>query len=134
MARFGRLTAATGLAAALACTTLIGTGTAYASTGFNTHGDVSQVTGTASISGSHLTLTNVKLYDLSCDNRAAEYWVETNHGSYPHHNMPEGCKHSHSFGTVSGTDGGTISWLRVNTRACNSTGCSSTQYGVHIYP
>jgi hypothetical protein len=101
---------------------------------FYTLGDVSEVIGAVSISGKSFTGTDVTLYDTSCDNRSAEFWFETNHGSYPHHKLSTGCNTDGTWNSLTGTDSANISWVRVNTRACNSTGCSSTYYGAKMTP
>ena len=131
MKRTARVTAMAGISAALAITAVAGAGAANAATSIDVNSGVSRVTGTLNFSGTtKFTATNVTLYDTSCDNRSAQFRFVTNNGAYGWRYVNQ-CNTSATWSSLSGTDGGTLWWLRVETKACNSGGCSSL--GAHTY-
>ncbi|GAA4141658.1 hypothetical protein [Actinomadura keratinilytica] len=120
-----RVGAVAGICAALAVTAVAGAGPASAASSFDVRSDVSRVTGSLDFpSRTKFTATNVTLYDTSCDNRSARFRFVTNNGAYKWRQIDQ-CNTSATWSSISGTDGGDIKWVRVETQACNSLGCST---------
>jgi hypothetical protein len=140
MRRKARVSAMAGISAAvLAISAVAGAGPASAATDIYVNAVVSKVTGTLTFNpnGRSFTATNVTLYDTSCDNRSAIFWFETNNGSYGTHQVNQ-CFTSATWSSLTGTDGGEIEWVRVNTEACNGNPwtmpCSGVEYQMYDNP
>lgn len=126
MGRMARISALAGVSAVLATSAVAGAGAASAATSFDVSSGVSRVTGALSFNGTRsFTGTNVTLYDTSCDSRSAQFRFVTNNGAYGWHTVNQ-CNTHATWSSLTGTDGGNISWVRVETKACNGGSCSSS--------
>jgi hypothetical protein len=95
-----------------------------------------RVTATLSFTGSSsFTLTDVTLYDVSCDAKSAYFESWDDYGALAVHENSYGCGSSVHWTQLSGSAGGYISFVQLHTYACSTWSCSSGRWsGVYYNP